>query len=1297
MRIWEVTNKDASGVGSLSWAILQANAYAEDNPDVEQQIRFIAPEDASPNEDGTSFWRFDLEDPLPPIKSGKLTLNPDGVRPILLAPMLGMVNAGSLLQIGDSEDRIVSKSGDSNNQPIPDVVLRNFHFAHHTASGMSGDSPWPGTPEEVQFPGFGPFPPRTIDITPYTRSNPGRGGALGAGGGITHFYGDIELVESSFQNLAAQGGSGFQKDNDAVFNSNQRGGWIRKADSWLHPNDRFSHNQNLGNPHFNPGWRTSLASFDRHRYQELDVYLKQQPRAFNGRARASDLREPEFYLYHSDGRSMASMDRTARDIDQSVVPDFADSSQPLFGAGGRAGGRGMASGGGSKPHYENANVMESEKWWSNHGQGMHGGSAAPAGFGGGGGGGGGAGAGEHRRLGGDGAPSLRYGTGGEDGGESTTNYRNKATDNQGKDRRDANIGGLTGSGGKGASLGGAIFSYTKDGVIKLDQVDFINVKTIQPDSGVGESAQLGEVIYSNGSDIFMHDVRLDRRVVDPDSLPKADQNFHYYKGSTVEEFEPDSKFINSGGFQEATSVVFNDSISQMRQPVLTGSENIADRFVLNYEQEGSGVRGIRADLTNPNSAFNHIWQQLVPDREDEIRANEPAGLSFSGWMGHLGSDVIGIGTDAMAANSLWDAKYGPVSAGGSFLTSRGFAIGSSVATGIASSTWNYFAGHQNAVEQWNHDLTENARKQDELTQYLEDNHNRLDVGTVNIRENRTIIRVDDFELGVDSLLIPVDGNLDVARNVQITGNLRDANGNRGFRIEYLSDVATSAPQEFARVYLDQKSSEYFQSTDSSADFMMKLLVAPSDSGTGGWVLGTSLTQADVETGESYDGLNSPAGLNVRFDEQQSALRDEDPVRISLGVGNDQYVGSRFSETIYANLGDDVIAPFTGNDVVFAGSGRDMVSYQQLGRSLQIKAVEAPELNSANPNALYVTWLDSSDDDQTIDSFFFGTEIVSLDGINSIDFSGLEPIERREGADYYSVATGSGSDVIGSGSEDIINIQYEIPQHLQTQKDDEPITSDFDPFSEFTSVNAGSGIDTLVTSFESLESSGLLLKSDIQSGFVVSKQNSDQVLLDAQNVEKLVVNSTNQDDSLDLKNLVSANLELLQGSDILELELGKDGSVGSSYVDFGAGDDQGFIQIKDELTGSLVFEFTNSSVEDNNQLWLTDLNAASGGTFNLGDGRDEITLLRSNSLNESLNQTDLTISDFNIESKDQLTLSRDFGNASLSYIVDDNDNILGVDIEGSDYRTIRVDFLNSLTSEDKGLIERHIIVNSDVSI
>ena len=55
MRTWEVTNKDASGIGSLSWAILQANAYAEDNPDVEQQIRFVAPEEASPNEDGTSF------------------------------------------------------------------------------------------------------------------------------------------------------------------------------------------------------------------------------------------------------------------------------------------------------------------------------------------------------------------------------------------------------------------------------------------------------------------------------------------------------------------------------------------------------------------------------------------------------------------------------------------------------------------------------------------------------------------------------------------------------------------------------------------------------------------------------------------------------------------------------------------------------------------------------------------------------------------------------------------------------------------------------------------------------------------------------------------------------------------------------------------------------------------------------------------------------------------------------------------------------------------------------------------
>ena len=190
-----------------------------------------------------------------------------------------------------------------------------------------------------------------------------------------------------------------------------------------------------------------------------------------------------------------------------------------------------------------------------------------------------------------------------------------------------------------------------------------------------------------------------------------------------------------------------------------------------------------------------------------------------GWA--IYSDVIGIGTDAMAANSLWDAKYGPVSAGGSFLTSRGFAIGSSVATGIASSTWNYFAGHQNAVEQWNHDLTENARKQDELTQYLEDNHNRLDVGTVNIRENRTIIRVDDFELGVDSLLIPVDGNLDVARNVRITGsNLRDAYGNIGPCI-YLTWYWR---HKSSQVYLDQKSSEYFQSTDSSEDFHDEVVI-----------------------------------------------------------------------------------------------------------------------------------------------------------------------------------------------------------------------------------------------------------------------------------------------------------------------------------------------------------------------------------------------------------------------------------------------------------------------------------------
>ena len=484
---------------------------------------------------------------------------------------------------------------------------------------------------------------------------------------------------------------------------------------------------------------------------------------------------------------------------------------------------------------------------------------------------------------------------------------------------------------------------------------------------------------------------------------------------------------------EATSTVFNQEIATLRAPELKGKVGKANRFVLNYEQEGSGVRGIKADLTSENSAFNQLWRQLVPDREDEIRAAEPAGLSFSGLVGHLGKDVVGIGLDAWAENRLWTAQYGSRDPGTSFLNTQGFAVGSTVALGLASSAFNYFTSHKSAVEQWENDLEENAKQQKQLANYLEDNHNQLSVGDVNIRENRTLIKVVDFELGVDSLYMPLDG-VGNGRSVVLRTGLTDAEtGRQGFTIQYQGTSASSTPQVFAQVFLDEASEGYLNSQTSLQDLLNRLLVRPDQSGTGGWVLGTSFVRPDDVSSRFYSGPNTPIDLRVRFDESRAQVGNDETVDIELGIGNDQYVGSKFSEIIRANDGDDIITPIIGEDIVLGGNGLDMTSYEQLGGSVTAKAIN----NADGRNGINVKWLEEEADFYTaynkLNSNLFGVEILALDGINNIDYSGLEPIENRKGAAYYGLKTGAGSHVKGSDSKDIINILYEVPQHLQIQE------------------------------------------------------------------------------------------------------------------------------------------------------------------------------------------------------------------------------------------------------------------------
>ena len=89
--------------------------------------------------------------------------------------------------------------------------------------------------------------------------------------------------------------------------------------------------------------------------------------------------------------------------------------------------------------------------------------------------------------------------------------------------------------------------------------------------------------------------------------------------------------------------------------------------------------------------------------------------------------------------------------------SQPLAFGSTVALGMAKSTFNYWNDHSNAVGQWEEDLAEN-QKTETACEFLKSNDKQLKVGTVSIRENRTIPTILSFEPGLDLIFLPVDGS-----------------------------------------------------------------------------------------------------------------------------------------------------------------------------------------------------------------------------------------------------------------------------------------------------------------------------------------------------------------------------------------------------------------------------------------------------------------------------------------------------------------------------------------------------------
>ena len=180
-----VSNNNNDGSGSLREAL-----RASQRGTGSFEIVFRGNNDANTNNLGLSEFTIALQDPLPIIHRNTVHINTIDPRNVNLIPEPSARSAnagpgpmqhgrgfnGSLLYVGDT-NILNSKRGQLYARKSPNVVLNNINFLSNVARGENGQ-------------------------------DPGGGGGLGSGGGISLIRGHLTVENSHFQGLNAIGGSG---------------------------------------------------------------------------------------------------------------------------------------------------------------------------------------------------------------------------------------------------------------------------------------------------------------------------------------------------------------------------------------------------------------------------------------------------------------------------------------------------------------------------------------------------------------------------------------------------------------------------------------------------------------------------------------------------------------------------------------------------------------------------------------------------------------------------------------------------------------------------------------------------------------------------------------------------------------------------------------------------------------------------------------------------------------------------------------------------------------------------------
>jgi len=472
----------------------------------------------------------------------------------------------------------------------------------------------------------------------------------------------------------------------------------------------------------------------------------------------------------------------------------------------------------------------------------------------------------------------------------------------------------------------------KNATLYLHNINFVNNNNKLYGWSKSGSPQSDIWVSGNENEVYMSNVGFAPRIQDKvnrkdDLDSSAYKHFIEINDNNLHDIDNSSYRSVHYGYSAPT----NDFVR--RNPDWTTiqlTDGISDTAIVRFETAGSGIKTNYADQTDLIQSIDDIWNEILPDKTEEIDQKYQSDINQAWTNGGIG---LATGLSDVYKLATLDS-FNPV-------TSAGFALISSALT----TAWSVYTADKEREEA----LLDNKKNLEKLQNKIKANRG-ITFAPIETKEERNTVFIKDFQIGEDTILF---------QNVPNGGITYKSGSDPDDFVDIFAERKTSdnSAKRLARIYLSATSKNSLN--ENGADAVSKLQSLISNTGNEGEILldrysnPVTLTQAN----------NYKSGIESMLIRVKRIYKDseDETFTIKTQTGDDQIYGSNGNEQIATRPGNDIVRPLLGKDTIDGGEGVDAVLFDHFPVQINSTSQEERSAFKVTRRNYYSHYNNSSDD------------------------------------------------------------------------------------------------------------------------------------------------------------------------------------------------------------------------------------------------------------------------------------------------------------------------------------------------